>query len=91
MHGQPARGLFGLIAVGAATTVGITTHDAGFTALTFIGALAVPRILGLAGHRHGSCGHHEQMRGRLEQRLREWHNSAHGDPAGAAGTGTAAV
>ena len=83
MHGQPIRGLIGLVAVGAATAVGITTRDAGFTALTFLGALAVPRILGLGGRHHGhGCGHsdhRQQMRSRLEQRLGDWHAQAHGD------------
>ena len=41
--------LWNLAAVGGAVAVGITTHDAGFTAITFIGGLTVPRMLGLAG------------------------------------------
>ncbi len=61
---RPIRALWSLVAVGAAIAVGITTHDAGFTALTFIGALALPRLLGFRGRRHwhggrawgGGCG-----------------------------------
>ncbi len=79
MQNRQLRGLFGLVAIGAATAVGVTTHDAGFTALTFIGALLVPRILGIGGrHRHGfGCGARGEggpggrnhMRDRFEQRL----------------------
>lgn len=43
------RTFWGLAAVGGAIAVGITTHDAGFTAITFVGGLIVPRMLGLAG------------------------------------------
>jgi hypothetical protein len=88
MQNRQLRGLFGLFAIGAATAVGVTTHDAGFTALTFIGALVVPRILGISGHhRHGfGCGAGEhrgpggrgQIRDRFEQRLDSWHTQAHG-------------
>jgi hypothetical protein len=95
MQNRQLRGLFGLIAIGGATAVGITTHDAGFTALTFIGALVVPRILGISGHhRHGfgrgprgdcATGGRNHMRDRFEQRLDSWHSQAHGgagtDPA----------
>ncbi len=83
MYFRPARTLFGLIAVGGAVAVGITTHDAGFTALTFVGGLLLPRILGIRGHRaHGfSCAGNrgEHMRGRFEQRMDAWHGKAHGD------------
>jgi hypothetical protein len=95
MQNRQLRGLFGLVAIGAATAVGVTTHDAGFTALTFIGALIVPRILGISGrHRHGfgwgargDCGPggRNPMRERFEQRLDSWHSQAHSgagtDPA----------
>ena len=52
---RAVRPIWGLIAIGAATAVGLATRDAGFTVITFIGALAVPRVLGLtgAGRRHG--------------------------------------
>ncbi|HEY7927555.1 MAG: hypothetical protein ACHQ06_00250 [Candidatus Dormibacteria bacterium] len=89
MQNRQLRGLFGLVAIAAATAVGVTTHDAGFTALTFVGALVVPRILGIGGrHRRGfSCGaggHRDPggrapMRDRFEQRLDSWHTQAHGD------------
>ncbi|MBJ7609052.1 MAG: hypothetical protein JF887_06430 [Candidatus Dormibacteraeota bacterium] len=53
MYNRPLRRrLIGLAAVAAATAVGVTTHDAGFTALTFVGTLTLPRILGIGGHRH---------------------------------------
>jgi hypothetical protein len=74
---------WGLLAVGAATAVGVTTHDAGFVAITFIGSLVLPRVLGLRGHRahgHGPCGgHRHDARSRLEQRLGDWHHQAHSD------------
>ena len=89
MDTRPLRSLIGLTAIGAATAVGITTHDAGFTALTFIGTLLVPRVLGISGgHRrkacrgsHGPGGRHERMREQLERRLETWHRDAHGDAA----------
>ena len=81
MYFRPARTLFGLIAVGGAVAVGVTTHDAGFTALTFIGGLMLPRILGVRGRRFGGpCGArgHSPI-GRLDQRMESWHRQAHGD------------
>ena len=102
MNDRPLRGIIGLAAIGAATAVGVTTHDAGFTALTFIGTLLVPRVLGIGGHhrgRHchggheGPGGRREQMRQRFESRMAEWHREAHagtaGDAAAAGGTATA--
>ena len=86
MSYQPARTLFGLIAVGGAVAVGVTTHDAGFTALTFVGGLLLPRILGLRSHRgwgpgaHHRHGHrHDEMRKHFAQRAEEWHRQAHGE------------
>ncbi len=87
MYFRPARTTFGLIAIGAAIAVGLTTHDAGFTAITFIGALLLPRILGFRRHRAfgwGCAGGHgdavrDRMRGRFEQRMESWHRQAHGD------------
>ena len=82
MYFRPARTLFGLIAVGGAVAVGVTTHDAGFTALTFIGGLMLPRILGFRGRRFigGPCGGRgDHGRGRFEQRAESWHRQAHGD------------
>jgi hypothetical protein len=85
MYFRPARTLFGLIAVGGAVAVGVITHDAGFTALTFVGGLVLPRILGFRGRgAHGwACagGRGQHMRGRFDQRMESWHRQAHGDPA----------
>jgi hypothetical protein len=92
MHNRPLRSIIGLAAVGAATAVGVTTRDAGFTALTFVGVFALPRILGIGGrHRHGWAGHagrghcgpggKEELRSRFEQRAQEWHRQAHGEPS----------
>lgn len=61
---QLARSLWGLVAVGAAAAVGVATRDPGFTALTFLGSLVLPRVLGLYPRRwdrramrwHGGCG-----------------------------------
>lgn len=86
MYFRPARTLFGLIAVGGAVAVGVTTHDAGFTALTFVGGLMLPRILGFRGPRlrGAGCGGRPRDRalGRLDQRMELWHRQAHGDAAG---------
>jgi hypothetical protein len=85
MYVRPARTVAGLIAVGGAITVGVITHDAGFTALTFLGGLMLPRILGLRTHRHGwggppwARGVEGGPGGRhgIEQRLDAWHRRAH--------------
>ena len=94
MYFRPARTLFGLVAVGGAVAVGITTHDAGFTALTFVGGLILPRVLGFLGHRPlhaGPCGGRgEHMRGRFDQRMESWHRQAHGETAGQPTAPTAA-
>ena len=58
------RAFWGLLAIGGAIAVGLTTHDAGFVVITFLGGLWVPRILGLrpsmrarlAYGRHGGWG-----------------------------------
>jgi hypothetical protein len=53
----PAIRIFwNLVAIGGATAVGIITRDAGLTAITFLGGLVVPRLLGLAPRRHGPFG-----------------------------------
>ena len=72
------RPIRGLAAIAAATAVGITTRDAGFVVITFIGTLALPRILGLrGGHRAwGGCGH-QRAHDRREERLSAWHRAAH--------------
>jgi len=56
---RAARAAWGLVAVGAATAVGVTTRNPGFVAITFIGALVLPRVLGLTpgGWRHGYGRH----------------------------------
>jgi hypothetical protein len=93
MYFRPARTLFGLIAVAGAVAVGVTTHDAGFTALTFVGGLMLPRILGFRGRRlHGGpCGARgDHNLGRLEQRMEGWHRQAHGDAGGQPPVTTAA-
>lgn len=91
MYFRPARTLFGLIAVGGAVAVGVTTHDAGFTALTFVGGLMLPRILGFRGRRFAHCGGgRDHVRGRLDQRMESWHRQAHGD-AGAKPPATSTV
>jgi hypothetical protein len=86
---QTARGLWRLAAVGGAIAVGFTTRDAGLVAITLLGGLALPRILGFGGGHHGMCGgharHHEGRRAFLEERMAEWHRQAH------AGTGPAGV
>jgi hypothetical protein len=78
---RPARRLWGLVAVGAATAVGITTRDAGFVVITFIGSLALPRVLGLRGPgwARGGCGGRHAGRAHVEQRMAEWHRQAHGE------------
>ena len=48
---RAARTAWGLVAIGAATAVGITTRDPGLIAITFIGTLVVPRVLGLTPRR----------------------------------------
>jgi hypothetical protein len=45
------RTAWGLVAIGAATAVGITTHNPGFIAITFVGTLVLPRVLGLTPRR----------------------------------------
>ncbi|HWF57817.1 MAG TPA: hypothetical protein VG520_05655 [Candidatus Dormibacteraeota bacterium] len=90
MYYRPARTAFGLIAVGGAIAVGVITHDAGFTALTFVGGLLLPRILGFRGRRAfgwgcaggGGDAVGNRMRGRFDQRMESWHRQAHGDTGG---------
>ena len=53
---RAGRTAWGLVAIGAATAVGITTRDPGFTVITFLGALVVPRVLGLTPRRRGWRG-----------------------------------
>jgi hypothetical protein len=53
---RAGRTAWGLIAVGAATAVGVTTKNPGFIVITFLGTLALPRILGIAPRRWGNRG-----------------------------------
>jgi hypothetical protein len=82
---RPARRLWGLVVIGGATAVGITTRDPGFVIITLLGGLALPRILGVRRHGHwhghGACGGRHAGRGRFEERMAEWHRQAHGDAA----------
>ena len=56
---DPFRTLWAIVAIAGAVLVGVSTHDAGFTALTFLGALVLPRVLGFRRHRHvGPMGWH---------------------------------
>ena len=48
---RAGRTAWGLVAVGAATAVGITTQNPGFVVITFLGALVLPRVLGLTPRR----------------------------------------
>ncbi|HEV7680269.1 MAG TPA: hypothetical protein VGQ42_17045 [Candidatus Dormibacteraeota bacterium] len=81
---RPARRLWGLVTIGGATAVGITTRDPGFVIITLVGGLALPRILGVHGHGHGhlrggACAGRHAGRSRFEDRMAEWHRQAHGD------------
>jgi len=53
---RAGRTAWGLVAIVAATAVGITTRDPGFTVITFLGALVVPRVLGLTPRRWSRRG-----------------------------------
>ena len=80
---EALRIFWNLAAVGGAIAVGLTTHDAGLTALTFFGGLIVPRIMGLLPRRHwgfagrGGC-RGDWQRARAE-RFAALHREAHGD------------
>jgi hypothetical protein len=53
---RAGRAAWGLVAIGAATAVGITTRDAGFVVITFLGTLVLPRVLGLTPRRWSRRG-----------------------------------
>jgi hypothetical protein len=88
-----------ILAAAAATAVGVTTHDAGFIVITFLGSLFVLRQVGLGGRGgfwRGDCGGGRDAwlarRSHLEQRLAGWHEQAHGNapsdrPGGASSAG----
>ena len=53
---RAGRTAWGLVAIGAATAVGVTTKNPGFIVITFLGTLALPRVLGLTPRRWGHRG-----------------------------------
>jgi hypothetical protein len=53
-----SRTAWGLVAIGAATAVGVTTQNPGFIIITFLGTLALPRVLGLTPRRRWGRGGH---------------------------------
>lgn len=53
---RAARTAWGLVAIGAATAVGVTTKNPGFVVITFLGALTLPRVLGLSPRRRWGKG-----------------------------------
>jgi hypothetical protein len=53
---RAGRTAWGLVAIGAATAVGITTKNPGFVVITFLGAIALPRVLGLSPRGWGRRG-----------------------------------
>lgn len=89
---RPLRTFWTLAATGGAIAVGLTTHNAAYIVITFIGGLIVPRMLGLAGpgwrHQHGDgfghggpCGPRGGRGWRAQGHFDEWHRQAHGTPA----------
>ena len=80
MQRSPVRTFWTLAAVGAATAVGVLTQEPGFIVITFVGTLIVPRMLGIAGPKHGhGWDHHRQGWRNAEARLDEWHSRAHAE------------
>ena len=88
---RPLRTFWGLAAIGGAIAVGLTTHNAGYIVITFIGGLIVPHVLGLAGpgrhHRHGgrfgngtACGGAGGRGAHFQGVWDEWHGQAHAGP-----------
>ena len=51
------RTAWGLVAIGAATAVGITTKTPGFIAITFFGTMVLPRVFGLTPRGWGRRGY----------------------------------
>jgi hypothetical protein len=84
---RPLRTFWGLAAIGGAIAVGLTTHNAGYIVITFIGGLIVPHVLGIAGpgrhQRHGPCGHGVGFDGQGGRASRmhgvwdDWHRQSH--------------
>ena len=90
------RSFWGLAAIGGAIAVGITTQNAGYIVITFLGGLIVPHALGLMPprHRHGRFGHGGHLdrgtgtgpcaggghRAHFREMAEEWHRQAHAAP-----------
>jgi len=84
---RPLRTFWTLAAVGGAIAVGLTTQNAAYIVITFLGGLIVPRMLGLAGpgrfQRAGACGPGSHFAGRRGWGGRgndlwsDWHRQAH--------------
>jgi hypothetical protein len=85
---RPLRTFWGLAAIGGAVAVGLTTHDAGYIVITFIGGLIVPHVLGIAGpgrhHQHGgrfgpsrAWGGPEGRGSHFQGMWEEWHRQSH--------------
>jgi hypothetical protein len=85
---RPLRTFWGLAAIGGAIAVGLTTHNAGYIVITFIGGLIVPHVLGIAGpgrhHQHGGgfghgapCGGAGGRGSRFQGMWDEWHTQSH--------------
>ncbi len=71
---RAGRTVWGFIAVGAATVVGVTTRNPGFVVITFIGTLALPRVLGLTPRGWNKHGYGPRGMG--------WHGGCAGAPRG---------
>jgi hypothetical protein len=74
------RTAWGLVAIGAATAVGITTHSPGFIAITFVGTLVLPRVLGLTPRRWNRRGYGPRA---FAHQGKAWGGGCAGDRKGA--------
>ena len=73
---RAGRTAWGLVAIGAATAVGITTHNPGFIVITFVGTLVLPRVLGLTPRRWNRRGLRAERFWRTRQGLGWWRAQA---------------